>query len=667
MWSLRLVCVLAAATVAGSAGAAPGGPVVVPRVPSAAGAPALVPAAPDPLDRSLAPDPLDPRDGPSTAPPSDVPLPGLGPHLARALRTAPLAPVRALARGLAPATYAALGAEVEATIGPIAALRLPGRAVAERLARAGAVLERPGLLRLQLDHSREVVGADAADFADGYAEPLRGAGVMIGTYDSGIDHRHPDVRRLDGTSRVHVVWDQDAGQTCSRTVLDLGACPLGDDAGHGTHVASIALGSGPRYRGMAPDATLIAVESLLFEQLVPALAFMRSQAAAAGRPLVVNISLGGHVGAHDGTSLDAQAIDAFEHLVVVAAGNEGAAAVHAGAELDEARPVDVPLRVGGGETTAHHVVLDVWGAPTASITASLVLVRSGRVVWASTRMGVGMPGRTEEITEGDTSRGKVALDAEATLSPLNGRPHVALELEVPELEGAVLALRLEGRGRVDAWIDAPADEPVAPRFSASPILGLATERVGDAVHSLSDLASAARALAVSAQISRTQVVLDGQPAVEIDGEEGRLARFSSYGPTLDPARTGDKPDLAAPGQLIVAASSRDARPGGGLYRILSGTSMAVPHVAGAAALLLGARPTATRDELRLWLVGGAAAAPDDDPRWGRGALDVAGALERAGVTQDDCGCQTARPSGPGLALITAALALARRARRRPRP
>jgi subtilisin family serine protease len=348
VWSLRLVCVLAAATVAGSAGAAPGGPVVVPRVPSAAGAPALVPAAPDPLDRSLAPDPLDPRDGPSTAPPSDVPLPGLGPHLARALRTAPLAPVRALARGLAPATYAALGAEVEATIGPIAALRLPARAVAERLARAGAVLERPGLLRLQLDHSREVVGADAADFADGYAEPLRGAGVMIGTYDSGIDHRHPDVRRLDGTSRVHVVWDQDAGQTCSRTVLDLGACPLGDDAGHGTHVASIALGSGPRYRGMAPDATLIAVESLLFEQLVPALAFMRSQAAAAGRPLVVNISLGGHVGAHDGTSLDAQAIDAFEHLVVVAAGNEGAAAVHAGAELDEARPVDVPLRVGGG-------------------------------------------------------------------------------------------------------------------------------------------------------------------------------------------------------------------------------------------------------------------------------------------------------------------------------
>jgi subtilisin family serine protease len=234
--------------------------------------------------------------------------------------------VRALARGLAPADYAALGAEVEAIIGPIAALRLPDRTAAERLARAGAILERPGLLRPLLDHSRVVVGAEAADFADGYAEALRGAGVMIGTYDSGIDHRHPDVRRLDGTSRVHAVWDQDASQTCTRAVLDLRACPLGDDTGHGTHVATIAMGSGPRYRGIAPEATLIAVESLLFEQLLPALAFMRAQATAAGQPLVVNISLGGHIGAHDGTSLDTQALDAFEHLVVVAAGNEGAAA-----------------------------------------------------------------------------------------------------------------------------------------------------------------------------------------------------------------------------------------------------------------------------------------------------------------------------------------------------
>lgn len=592
---------------------------------------------------------------------------GIGPHLARALRTAPRVPVRALARGLAPADYTALGAEVEAVIGPIAALRLPDRAAAERLARAGAFLERPGLLRPLLDHSRVVVGAEAADFAEGYAEALRGAGVMIGTYDSGIDHRHPDVRRLDGTSRVHAVWDQDASQTCTRAVLDLRACPLGDDAGHGTHVATIALGSGPRYRGIAPEATLIAVESVLFEQLLPALAFMRAQATAAGQPLVVNISLGGHIGAHDGTSLDTQALDAFEHLVVVAAGNEGAAAVHAGAELDGARPVDVPLRVGGGEATAHRAVLDVWGAATASITAALVLVRSGRVVWTSTRIGVGMAGRSEEITEGSTPRGKVALDAEATLSPLNGRPHLAVELEVQDLDGAVLALRLEGRGQVDAWIDAPADEPVAPRFSATPVLGLATERVGDARYSLSDLASAPRALAVSAQISRTSVALDGLPAVEIEGEEGRLARFTSYGPTLDPARTGDKPDLAAPGQLIVAASSRDARPGGGLYRILSGTSMAVPHVAGAAALLLGARPDATRDQLRQWLVGGATPPSDDDPRWGRGALDVAGALELAGVTQDDCGCRTTSGTRPGLALITGLVVLALRRRRTPRP
>ena len=66
-----------------------------------------------------------------------------------------------------------------------------------------------------------------------------------------------------------------------------------------------------------------------------------------------------------------------------------------------------------------------------------------------------------------------------------------------------------------------------------------------------------------------------------------LAYFSSKGP-----RYGDmglKPDLSAPGVGIVAARSQYSS-GTGLYKSLNGTSMATPHVVGAAAILAEKHP-----------------------------------------------------------------------------
>ncbi|MFE6225375.1 S8 family serine peptidase [Streptomyces sp. NPDC057854] len=93
--------------------------------------------------------------------------------------------------------------------------------------------------------------------------------------------------------------------------------------------------------------------------------------------------------------------------------------------------------------------------------------------------------------------------------------------------------------------------------------------------------------------------------------EDRLAPFSSTGPRADDGAV--KPDVTAPGVAITAAaapgSAIDTRPGtphpAPGYLQIDGTSMATPHVAGAAALLKQRHPGWTAAELKGALTGSA--------------------------------------------------------------
>ncbi|WP_328902867.1 S8 family serine peptidase [Streptomyces sp. NBC_00441] len=110
--------------------------------------------------------------------------------------------------------------------------------------------------------------------------------------------------------------------------------------------------------------------------------------------------------------------------------------------------------------------------------------------------------------------------------------------------------------------------------------------------------------------------------------QDRLADFSGRGPTASGAL---KPEITAPGVGIVAARAADTHIGkdvGAFYTALDGTSMATPHVAGAAALLAQQHPGWRAARLKDALVSAAQTGPDDEvyeQGAGRVAVDRASA------------------------------------------
>ncbi|TWP49543.1 S8 family serine peptidase [Lentzea tibetensis] len=109
----------------------------------------------------------------------------------------------------------------------------------------------------------------------------------------------------------------------------------------------------------------------------------------------------------------------------------------------------------------------------------------------------------------------------------------------------------------------------------------------------------------------------------VDRQDG-LAEFSSRGPRW--VNGAIKPDITAPGVGIVAARAANSSAGkpGETHFAASGTSMATPHVAGAAAILAAQHPDWTPEQLKSALM--ASSKPNDTLtayQQGAGRVDVA--------------------------------------------
>lgn len=456
--------------------------------------------------------------------------------------------------------------------------------------------EAPRLLLHRLDQARgPATGLDTAVSRHG----LTGEGVVVAVVDTGVDWRHPDFRHEDGSTRIerflhaHArdnsdesrfdVFDADMVDAALKQEL---AIPDGDPHGHGTHCASIAagngLGSGGRFRGAAPGAALMAVRSEPLFDTHSIEGIRQAFELAGDRPAVVSMSLGGHLGPHDGTSAlenEIARVSGPGRIVVVAAGNEATDQIHHQGRLVEGEDLVIPFRVG--DNRLQHV--DVW------------IPRGDEVdIWVQTPDGARHePDGTVRRTvfgdlQADFVEDQVNRDQNLTLFVAGGRVNHRWGIRIRPT--TVL------HGIVHAW--AGTADPSTSAFlfpeSTSPD------------HSIGMPGTEERAIVVASAVSRNRAPTVAGELVTDDLVVGGLSPFSSRGPT----RVGlHKPDVAAPGQYVTAALAAGSAmatedryrprhsptPG---YVTIQGTSMATPFVAGVIALLLEREPTLTPEEVQ---------------------------------------------------------------------
>ena len=450
---------------------------------------------------------------------------------------------------------------------------------------------------------------------------VQGAGVVVGFVDTGIDWKHKDfIVDAANTSRVHSIWDQvdppgsgcssppDFGYGCEwsweQINEEIDGTPAGvvrssDTNGHGTHVAGIACGDGTAtdedepagtYMGVAQAAEIVMVKTSYYEtDIIDGMNYIIKQAKDMGRRAVINLSLGGQTGPHDGTDSYESAINAIAAStpVVKSAGNDQKNRVHARLDFTATGSTTVAVDVVAGRL---WIETEFWQAATEDYTASVGFYGCAEATYA-------VHGSWSEET---ICGGHYVYIANSTYTATNGAHQVYIYVDGP---GTILYntmnvafSRTAGSGDpekqfVDGFVN-----PSMAKFSSH----------HDGAMSISEPGNAENVITVGSYCAKYTWERDiGGSWFDSDCgyyDLGAVSSFSSLGPTRD-GRV--KPDLGAPShQTAAALSSTMVGVDGnyvakdGRHRLARGTSQAAPVVSGAIALKLGLNPALTASQIR---------------------------------------------------------------------
>ncbi|MEV7419684.1 S8 family serine peptidase [Streptomyces sp. NPDC089919] len=508
------------------------------------------------------------------------------------------------------------------------AMTVPASETARLAALPGVLAVRPDTrMQAQTDVSVPLTGApEVWKRRDPAGVKATGKGTVVAVLDSGVDYGHPDLG--GGFGKGHKVL---GGFDFANDDAD----PM-DDNGHGTHVAGIIAGKAAAkggITGMAPDASLLAYKVIGADGSGYTSDIIAGIEAAADpanpHPAdVVNMSLGGPGDGTDPLGRAASAAVRAGVVVVAAAGNAGPGrgtistpasapgVIAVGASTSGLRTPAASLAGRRPELIQTYRGIISANPPRKPVTAELVDVGAGTAAdWKRVgdvrgkilRADILVPPVTDVLSQYDIDWAREA-EKRGALAVLGG---------LPAGSGPVLAA---GPGSAPAALPAP--EPGTLPATATPARpDLArTTASGDSLR-MDRLVLMGIDATQYAQLSRKLAA--GKVSVTLRGTDAtdQIASFSSRGPGTG---FGLKPDLVAPG-VEIRSTIPKALYGPGVYR-MSGTSMAAPHVAGAAALLRQLHPGQRPDAIRSALVGTAKALTGTGPTTaGSGRLDVAAA------------------------------------------
>lgn len=555
-----------------------------------------------------------------------------------------------------------LGCKVRSRSGNILSLRAEVESL-EKIVKSEKIIEVDAARKVGTPQLKDAIKDVNADYVhQGLDMPfgINGEGVIIGVADWGFDYTHPVFYdTLMENYRIIGAWDQFRTSGTAPEGFDYGAEIIGqenllaaecdtnniyDKGYHGTHVASIAsgAGAGTDYRGVAFGSELLFGTWLVDESnVMDTYVWMKNVAKSKNKRLVINNSWGVYsFGYMDGTSMLDEFIENMSEedsvVFVSSAGNNGGTQFHIKAVFEERDTIRSEFKFDLPTSSSRHYwgqTVSLAGDSLATFSAKIeIYSRNWELLYESELLaadGSVIPETVVALSDTDS----LIYRASSRLGT-NSRPLMDWEVGFTNHNTtchAVLVITAEN-GNVHAWNVACLTTGVGNW--GLPFAWHANGYIsGDSEYSISEPGLGQGVITVAAHKAGRR---------NSSSSVSNIAGFSSHGPNLFQWL---KPDISAPGQLVVSAVSSFATAGptpkttvefnGKEYPFatLSGTSMSSPMITGIVALILQANPNLTPAQIKEILITTARqdTYTEEVPNyiWGYGKADAHQAVKRA--------------------------------------